>query len=165
MLLDVDLGALLARHRARGDAVTLLLREDPRAESFGTIGVDAAGRVRRIGSPLRPRRRDARRASTPGSTSSRRARSATCPSARIFSHLDDWLAPLLAAGRARRVAELARPGDCLWEPVGTPSEYLAVNLRPLRLSYLDAEARGARARACASSRARDRRWRDARRRS
>ena len=49
MLLDVDLGALVARHRARGDAVTMLLRDDPRAESFGSIGIDAQGCVRRIG--------------------------------------------------------------------------------------------------------------------
>jgi NDP-sugar pyrophosphorylase family protein len=49
MLLDVDLAALVARHRARRDAVTLLLRDDPRAESFGSIGADAQGCVRRIG--------------------------------------------------------------------------------------------------------------------
>jgi NDP-sugar pyrophosphorylase family protein len=43
------------------------------------------------------------------------------------------------------IAELARPGDCFWEPVGTPSEYLEVNLRPLRLSYLDADSVASRA--------------------
>ena len=48
MILDLDLQPLLARHRERGDAATLVLREDPRAARFGTIGIDAASRLRRI---------------------------------------------------------------------------------------------------------------------
>ncbi|HEX2485148.1 MAG TPA: sugar phosphate nucleotidyltransferase, partial [Myxococcota bacterium] len=50
MLLDADLRALVAWHRAGGHDASLLLREDPRAERFGTIGVDSEGRVRRIAS-------------------------------------------------------------------------------------------------------------------
>ena len=52
MLVDADLRALVARHRERGDALTLLLREDARMRDFGSIGVDAAGRVRRIAGRL-----------------------------------------------------------------------------------------------------------------
>lgn len=144
MLLDVDLSALIERHRARRDAVTMLLRDDPRAESFGSIGTDAHGCVRRIG-----RRFDLGGATRAGvytwvNVVSARAL-ADLPERRIFGHLDDWIAPRLASGARDVVAELARPADCLWEPVGTPSEYLEVNLRPLRLSYLDAEAVAARA--------------------
>jgi len=41
MLIDVDLSALVARHREQRDAWTLLLRTgDPRESAFGTIGVD-----------------------------------------------------------------------------------------------------------------------------
>ena len=40
MLLDADLGSLVDLHRSRGDAITLLLKEDPRASRFGTLGVD-----------------------------------------------------------------------------------------------------------------------------
>jgi mannose-1-phosphate guanylyltransferase len=144
MLLDVDLGALVERHRARRGAVTLLLRDDPRAESFGSIGTDTEGHVRRIG-----RRFDLGGATRAGvytwvNVVSARALE-TLPERRIFGHLDHWIAPRLAAGARDVIAELARPEACLWEPVGTPSEYLEVNLRPLRLSYLDADSVASRA--------------------
>ena len=139
MLLDADLGGLIERHRARRDAVTMLLRDDPRAESFGSIGADAEGCVRRIG-----RRFDLGGATQAGVYTWVNVVSAhaldSLPERRIFGHLDDWIAPRLASGKRDVRAELAGPETCLWEPVGTPSEYLAVNLRPLRLSYLDAEA-------------------------
>ncbi len=48
MILDLDLAALIERHRSSGRAATLLLRDDPRAARFGTIGVDGQGRLRRI---------------------------------------------------------------------------------------------------------------------
>jgi NDP-sugar pyrophosphorylase family protein len=143
MLLDFDLGALVARHRARGDAVTLLLRDDPRAESFGSIGADAQGCVRRIG-----RRFDLGGAVQAGVytwvnvVAARALRD--LPERRIFGHLDHWIAPRLASGARDVFAEVARPEACLWEPVGTPSEYLEVNLQPRRLSYLDAEAAASR---------------------
>ncbi|HEY5657363.1 MAG TPA: nucleotidyltransferase family protein, partial [Myxococcota bacterium] len=41
MLLDADLSALVDRHRQSGAALTMLLRDDPRTESFGSVGVDA----------------------------------------------------------------------------------------------------------------------------
>jgi NDP-sugar pyrophosphorylase family protein len=139
MLVDVDLGGLIGRHRARRDAVTLLLRDDPRCASFGSIGIDAEGCVRRIG----------RRFDLGGETRAGvytwvnvvAARAfAQLPERRVFSHLDDWLAPWLAAGTRDVRAELASPDACSWEPVGTPSEYLEANLHPRRLSYLDADA-------------------------
>jgi mannose-1-phosphate guanylyltransferase len=139
MLIDVDLGGLIERHRARGDAVTLLLRDDPRAESFGSIGADARGCVRRIG-----RRFDLGGETQAGVYTWVNVVSAHAfdglPERRIFGHLDDWIAPRLASGKRDVRAELAGGASCLWEPVGTPSEYLSVNLQPLRLSYLDAEA-------------------------
>ena len=143
MLLDVDLGALIARHRARGAAVTMLLRDDPRAESFGSIGTDAQGCVRRIGT-----RFDLGGATQAGVYTLVNVVSARAlgdlPERRVFGHLDHWIAPRLASGARDVFAELARPDACLWEPVGTPSEYLGVNLRPLRLSYLDADAEARR---------------------
>jgi NDP-sugar pyrophosphorylase family protein len=63
------------------------------------------------------------------------------PDREVFSHLDDWLAPRLAAGASDICGEVLAPADCLWEPVGTPAEYLEANLRPQQLSYLDADAR------------------------
>jgi NDP-sugar pyrophosphorylase family protein len=139
MIVDADLRALIARHRERGDAWTLLLREgDARAARFGSIGADALGRVRRI----------ARRFDLGGEVASglytwvnvvaARAFDAM-PEREVFGHLDEWLAPMLAAGANDVRAELER-GDVLrWEPVGTPDEYLAANLHPPALSYLDWE--------------------------
>jgi NDP-sugar pyrophosphorylase family protein len=140
MLLDLDLRPLLARHRERRDAATLVLREDLRAERFGTIGVDASSRVRRIA-----RRFDLggeARAGIYVSVNLVAARAFdSLPDRDVFSHLDDWLAPLLADGARDICGELVAPDACVWDPVGTPAEYLAANLRPQRLSYFDADAR------------------------
>ncbi|MGH0028581.1 MAG: nucleotidyltransferase family protein [Myxococcota bacterium] len=139
MLLDADLTGLVSRHRDRGDAVSMLLREDVRADTFGTVGVDDEGVVRRIGS-----RHDLGGATRAGvytwaNVVSARAFDAL-PDREAFSHFDDWIVPLLEAG-ARDVRGDFAP--CTWEPVGTPREYLAVNFAPPALSYLDvaAEAR------------------------
>jgi len=39
---------------------------------------------------------------------------------------------------------VATADACTWEPVGTPGEYLAVNLHPPTLSYFDPDARALR---------------------
>lgn len=140
MICDLDLGALAARHRARGDRVTLALRADPRAERFGTIGIDPAGRVRRIA-----RRFDLGGESRAGVNVSVYVFSArafdSLPDREVFNHLDDWLAPELSAGAHDVAGELLPAEDLLWEPVGTPGEYLAANLRRPAVSYFDAPAR------------------------
>jgi mannose-1-phosphate guanylyltransferase len=139
MLLGADLGRLVRIHRERGDAWTLLLRDDPRSVRFGSVGVDAEGRVRRIGS----------RFALPGETRagvyvwanvvSPRAFD-RMPEREVFSHLDDWIAPWLASGAADVRGEVWRPEECTWEPVGTAQEYLAANLAPPHLAHLDADA-------------------------
>jgi NDP-sugar pyrophosphorylase family protein len=51
-LLDPDLAAVWDFHRARHAIATLVLRADPRAESYGAVDCDGAGRVRRfLGKP------------------------------------------------------------------------------------------------------------------
>ena len=140
MLLDVDLTGLRLRHTERGDAMTLLLRRDPRAERFGTIGVDEVGRLRRIG-----RRFDLGGSVDAGvyvwaNVVSSRALDAL-PDQEVFSHLDRWIAPMLEAGAEDVRGEVMDVTDCEWEPVGTPEEYLAANLAPPQLSYLDPDAR------------------------
>jgi mannose-1-phosphate guanylyltransferase len=144
MLLDADLRALVAWHRAGGHDASLLLREDPRAERFGTIGVDSEGRVRRIASrfDLGSERRAGVYAwanvVAPAAFDS-------MPEREAFGHLDDWWAPALARGAADVRGYVATAAEVLWEPVGTPAEYLAANLTPLRLSYLDVDAASRRA--------------------
>jgi NDP-sugar pyrophosphorylase family protein len=143
MLLDADLSTLRRRHQERGDAVTMLLRRDPRADRFGSIGVDAEGVVRRIGS-----RYDYGAEADAGvyvwaNVVSARALDAL-PERERFGHLDDWIAPRLAAGARDVRGEVMEVTDGAWEPVGTLSEYLAVNLAPPRLSYFDPDARARR---------------------
>jgi NDP-sugar pyrophosphorylase family protein len=48
ILVDVDLGAVIAAHLARRPLATLVLREDPEAARYGVIGTDAEGRIRRF---------------------------------------------------------------------------------------------------------------------
>jgi NDP-sugar pyrophosphorylase family protein len=140
MLIDADLTALVERHRARRDAITLLLRDDPRIESFGSIGVDADGRVRRIASRL-DLGGEVRKGLYPWvNVVSARAFDAL-PDAEVFSHFAGWIAPMLERGAADIRGELSLPS--VWEPVGTLREYLQANFSPPALSYLDLDAVGA----------------------
>jgi NDP-sugar pyrophosphorylase family protein len=140
MLLDADLSALTALHRDRGDAITLLLRDDPRSADFGTIGVDGEGRLRRLGG-----RFDLGSESRAGLYTWANVVAArsfdTLPDLECFSHLDEWIAPLLAGGARDIRAEIWGADRSTWEPVGSLVEYLAVNLNPPPLSYFDADAR------------------------
>lgn len=143
MILDLDLPALIRRHREGHRAATIVLREDPRAAAFGTIDVDGEGHVRRIG-----RRFDLGGASHGGvytwaNLFSPRALDAL-PNRRVFNHLDDWLAPLLARGADDIRGEVLSSAECTWEPVGTLPEYLDANLRRHELSYLDADEQALR---------------------
>jgi NDP-sugar pyrophosphorylase family protein len=139
MLLDSDLAGLVRLHEEQKRAATLLLRDDPRGRSFGTIGVDARGRVRRVG-----RRFDLGGEVQAGVYCWANVVAARAfdwlPDREEFSHLDDWLLPAVAAGREDICGVVQSMHDCVWEPVGTPEEYLDVNLSPPRLSYLDPDA-------------------------
>jgi NDP-sugar pyrophosphorylase family protein len=148
MLLDADLSALVTTHRERGDAWTLLLRGgDPREKTFGTIGVDAENRLRRIGT-----RHDLggeHRAGLYAWANVVAARAFdSLPEREIFSHFDGWIAPRLASGATDIRGEIVAAEDFVWEPVGTPAEYLAANLEPIQPSYretiADAQRAGAR---------------------
>lgn len=139
MLLDYDLGALVAAHRIRNSAVTFLLCEDRRADRFGTIGLDGEERVVRIAE-----RMDLGGEMSLGVYAHATVLAArtleTLPEGRVFSHLDGWIAPLLESGARDIRGVLASAESCLWEPVGTLREYLEVNLASHDLSYLDADA-------------------------
>jgi len=143
MILDADLSALLDSHRTRGDAITMLLRNDPRIATFGSIGVDGEGCLRRIGTRFDLGGETAAGIYTWVNAVAARAFD-QLPERDVFSHFDDWIAPLLADGARDIRASLAAPEACIWEPVGTPAEYLAANLRPPSLCYFDPDARAVR---------------------
>ena len=140
MVLDADLTGLRRRHEERGDALSMLLRRDPREPQFGTIGVDADGRVRRIGSRMDLGGSTDRGLYVWANVLSARAFD-TLPDRKVFSHFAHWIYPLLEAGARDIRAEVMDVTACVWEPVGTPEEYLAVNLAPPALSYLDPDTR------------------------
>jgi mannose-1-phosphate guanylyltransferase len=140
MILDLDLGALVARHRERRDLATLALREDPRGDTFGTIGLDEEGCVRRIGKRFQLDGETAAGVFVGVRVFAARAFE-LLPECDAFEDLSDWLAPPLRRGARDIRGEIIPPEDCVWEPVGSASEYLAVNLHPPRLSFLDADAR------------------------
>ena len=137
-LLDLDLGAAIQRHRQRRSGhTTLLLRRDGRSQRFGSIGIDSAGEVARIG---RRYRRSGEADS--GVFLSARLFSAHAfndlPDRAAFEDLSDWLIPRLERGSGGIYGDLLEADRCVWEPAGTPAEYLKVNLRPPALSYLEA---------------------------
>ena len=68
------------------------------------------------------------------------------PEREVFGHFDDWLAPLLSSGARDIRGVFPVTGPSVWEPVGTLSEYLKVNLDPPRLSYLNGDERAREAR-------------------
>lgn len=138
MLLDVDLTALIEEHRQSRADCTLVLRRDDRAEQFGTIGVDPSGSVRRIA-----RRFDLGGEKDAGVFLGVRLISPALfaslpeiPDGGPFEDLSDWLAPSIRAGQHRVRGRILEPEEAVWEPVGTPAEYLAANLAPPALSYL-----------------------------
>jgi NDP-sugar pyrophosphorylase family protein len=139
MLLDADLGALVRRHEERGDAITLLLKQDPRRRSFGTIGVDDAGRVCRLAERL-----DLGGEQDAGLWTWANVVGAgafeSVPERDVFVFLDDWVGGMLRRGHSDVRGEIAASDAVHWEPVGTLDEYLAVNLSRRSLSYLDPEA-------------------------
>jgi mannose-1-phosphate guanylyltransferase len=147
MLLDVDLEALRARHRAAGWDATLVLLDDPRTATFGSIGIDTNGRVVRIGE--RPvAAKDAGEEVAAGLFTSvrffRAEALADWPGSTgpAFEDLRDWLIPRVESGSIALGALIVPPTECTWEPVGTPDEYLAANLRPPCLPRLGGSAQG-----------------------
>lgn len=138
MLLDADLSRLIESHRSRGDSITFLLRDDPRAPLFGTIGVDAHGEVRRIGRCF-DRGKEVRAGIYAHATVISARALETLPERSAFNHLEDWVAPALADGMTDVRGEVWSTKECVWEPVGTPAEYLQTNLHPPELSYVDRE--------------------------
>jgi mannose-1-phosphate guanylyltransferase len=144
MVLDYDLRSLLAWHRDGDHAVSLLLREDPRGERFGTIGVDREGRVRRVADRLDLGSECGAGIYTWANVLSSRAFD-TLPARESFSHLDGWWMADLARGAGDIRGLVVDPSRCTWEPVGTPAEYLSANLGLGALSYLDLEGATRRA--------------------
>lgn len=140
MIVDLDLPALVRAHAASGRSITAALADDARVARFGSIGLDADGRLRRIGKRFDLGGETQRGLYTWVNVLSARAFE-SLPEREVFNHLEDWWGPL-AAQQPRAVGGVVlSPPECAWLPVGTPSEYLDANFALPRLRYFDPDAR------------------------
>jgi NDP-sugar pyrophosphorylase family protein len=161
MLIDIDLASLLETHRRSRLDATLVLREDERKEAFGAIDIDDEGNVTRVGKRIvhaKQARPKTGRSERSGLFTGVRIFSKDVfegwPDADVFEDLRDWLIPGIEADRLRVGGVFVDARDSVWEPVGTPSEYLRMNLCPPSMPSLggavdawagDVEIAGARA--------------------
>ncbi len=131
MCLDLDVAALLARHRERKALITLALRDDSRKREFGSIGYDAHGDVRRI----------TERVDLAGEKGSglfigvqvmEPTIFARMPASERFEIVPEVWVPALRAGLC--IASWVQPAGARWWPVGSPRELLDANLDALEAS-------------------------------
>jgi mannose-1-phosphate guanylyltransferase len=139
MIVDLDLPAAIRAHESSGRAVSAVLADDARIASFGSLGLDGAGRLRRIGRRLDLGGETQRGLYTWVNVLSARAFD-SMPERAVFNHLEDWWGPLAQREPDAVGGMLLGRGECAWEPVGTPGEYLAANFEPVPLRYFDADA-------------------------
>jgi NDP-sugar pyrophosphorylase family protein len=131
MCLDLDVGALVARHRARRALITLALRDDSRKREFGSIGYDDHGDVRRI-----TERIDLAGEKGSGLFIGVQVMEPTIfarmPVSERFEIVPEVWVPVLASGG--RIASWVQPEGARWWPVGSPRELLDANLAELALA-------------------------------
>jgi mannose-1-phosphate guanylyltransferase len=140
MIVDLDLPGLIRAHASSGRAITTALADDPRIASFGSVGLDAEGGLRRIGRRFDLGGETQRGLYTWVNVLSARAFD-SMPDREVFNHLEDWWGPLAAERPAEVGGLVLSAGRYAWTPVGTPAEYLAANFEPTPLRYFDADAR------------------------
>jgi NDP-sugar pyrophosphorylase family protein len=140
MIVDLDLPGLIDAHRRSGRAVSVALADDARVASFGSIGLDAGGALRRIGRRFDLGGETQRGLYTWVNVLSARAFD-SMPDRDVFNHLEEWWGPLAARDPAAVGGAVLPPGACAWTPVGTPAEYLDANFALPRLRYFDPDAR------------------------
>jgi NDP-sugar pyrophosphorylase family protein len=128
MVVDIDLAQLSRIHHDTGALATLLLREDPRKQAFGTIGYQEDGAVRRITDKI-SLGSEKRSGLFTGIQLMSPVLLDRIPE-RAVSHLvADLYVPLLRAGERVSAAEMDT--SAIWWPVGTPGELLDANLLAL----------------------------------
>jgi mannose-1-phosphate guanylyltransferase len=127
VLFDLDLGPVLAAHRASGALATMVLAPMPEGERYAPVEVDLAGSVRRIaghgpgGDGLSPLHFTGVHVLAPALLDAVPDQPFACD---INRHV---YPPLLGAGRVR-----GHLGPGYWNDAGTPRRYLEANLDLLR---------------------------------
>jgi NDP-sugar pyrophosphorylase family protein len=147
MVVDIDVDALLGAHQSRGALVTLLLRDDPRKERFGTLGFDSQGRVTRIVDLVRTGPERGSGLFT-GVHVMEPALLDRMPAAESFDSMRDLYVPLLEEGET--IGTILQPDEARWWPVGTPEELLRANMDAL--SEISTDRKGPRLHVAADAR-------------
>jgi NDP-sugar pyrophosphorylase family protein len=153
MLLDLPLKDLFYQHMESDMDATLLLRDDDRSNHFGSIGIAGNRELTRVGKRTIHREKncalvDDTEVAHGLFTSVRFFRTKILtdwPASGsessdskdvVFEDLRDWLIPGIESRGLRVRGELLPKESSTWEPVGTPTEYLRVNLTPPDLPTL-----------------------------
>ncbi len=133
-IVDLPLDRLIASHRARRAAATLVLRNDPEQERYGVIEVDAEHRIRRflgqppaVAEPVRPYMFAGVHVMSPEVFR-------FMPAGGAFSMTHDIYPAMLAAGAAL----YGFPFDGFWRVIDTPADLgrAAGELATAPLAYL-----------------------------
>lgn len=134
MCVDLDVPSLLAAHRRGGNLVTLLLRDEPRKQQFGSIGYSNHTKVVRITNRGSSQAEDGSGLFT-GIQVIEPELFLHMPKRAKFGIVNDVYVPLLEHGGPMGCC--LQPLEQQWWPVGTPAELLNANL-----SALEAEVAG-----------------------
>jgi len=132
MRVELDVAELHAVHRAAGSLATLLLRDDPRKQHFGTIGYSreaAVCRVCRITDRITVGLESGSGLFT-GVQMMDPSIFAEFSADEVAQLMPDVYVPLLRSGKTLTAA--FQPSEMSWWPVGTPAELLDANLRSLQ---------------------------------
>jgi len=138
MLVELDVSALVARHRECGALVTLALRDDVRKRDFGSIGYDRNGDVCRITERIDLGGEKASGLFIGVQVMSGRV-FARMPARAAFEIIPDVFVPALR--ERERIGAWLQPASAAWAPVGTPAELLDANLAALHGVHVDPSAR------------------------
>ena len=128
MRVELDLPALLRVHREVGGAATVLLRDDPRKEIYGTLGYDHEARICRI-TTLAKRARERGSGLFAGVHVFEPDIFARMPSRTTFDIVQDVYVPMVQEGVP--IGAALQAGGARWSPLGTPAEFLEANLETL----------------------------------
>ncbi len=135
-LVDVDLHAALAEHRARGALATMVLREAPAGSAYGRIDIDAQQRIVRL----------LGQGAAPGAQRSLMFTGVQIIEPRFLEYVPPALHTcIVRAGYAKALSHqeplFAHVCDGYWADAGTPAAYLQTNTdalaQRLRLRHAD----------------------------
>ncbi len=140
MHVDLDVDALLAAHKKQGAIATLVLRDDPRKERFGSLGINSSEKVCRV-TDLWAEGAEVRSGLFTGIQVLEPTIFDEMPASGCFDIIRDVHLPYLDNGGS--IGTWLQPAARDWSPIGCPRELLDANLDALEaLAHQEPAARG-----------------------